>query len=899
MTTDAPASPRRRRLWRRVLTRLLVIVVFYCGTGAAVAEAYVESVPLPAAPVEPQASTLYFADGRTILARVGTVDHSDVPLSSVPEAVRSAILAAEDRGFRDHGGVSVRGVLRAVVADAGGSREGASTITQQYARNAFLTQDVSVERKAKEMALAIQLERRYSKDEILERYLNTIYYGRGAQGIAAAAHAYFGVTPDRLTVAQGAVLAAVIKDPYGYDPANNAEAARRRWNWVVRAQRDLGWLSGDLAYPRVLPPSAKNPGPDGMVIDRVERELAAHGVTPQALHTQGLSVVTTLDAAAQRAAVAQVARHLDKQPKGLRAALVAVDPRTGGVRAYYGGRQGRGFFDDASAARPAASTFKPVVLAAALRRGIAVMSRWDGSSPRVFPGRLGVPLHNQKDLQCSDCTLKKSMMESLNTPFYAVTEQIGAAAVRDMAHDLGIPKRYAGAPTLVDAKGDPRPGKTRPDIAIGRYAVTPADLATVYATFAAGGVRHERHFVESATDAGGRRLWTATRVSRTVLDPRAAADVTSVLSATLRADGARPGRPAAGKTGTQQWADTRDNQDAWMAGYTPDLATAVWIGKSRPGPIRDAAGEPIEGRTIPARLWRDFTRAALAGSPALPLPEAANTGRTDAGDAGRTHDTEPAQQREQKQEQQQKQAPNLVVVRTAGEGKRLALTFDDGPSEYTPAVLDLLARYGIKATFCMVGEEVQRYPELVRRVVAEGHVLCNHSWKHDDLGAMPAAAARDDIERTDAAIAAAAPGVTVPFFRAPYGSWGQSAKEGVKAGHTPLGWVVDPDDWLLPGADVIADRIEKQLTPRAVVLVHDGGGDRRQTVEALRKLIPKLKRDGWTFDLPERTVASKPLKASPPPSPSVPPSAGPSVSPSGSPEPSQPNQEETRSGSTS
>lgn len=869
-----------------------MIVVFYCGTGAAVAEAYVDSVPLPAAPTEPQASTLYFRDGRTILARVGTVDRSDVPLSAVPGPVRSAILAAEDRDYYDHGGVSVRGVLRAVVADAGGDRQGASTVTQQYARNAFLTQDVSVERKAKEMALAIQLERRYSKDEIFERYLNTIYYGRGALGIAAAAHAYFGVTPDRLTAAQGAVLAAVIKDPYGFDPANNPEAARRRWNWVVKAQRDLGWLTGDLAYPRVLPASAKDPGPDGVVIDRVERELAAHGVTAQALHTRGLTVVTTLDAAAQRAAVTQVTRHLAKQPKGLKVALVAVDPRSGGVRAYYGGRRGRGFFDDASAAHPAAATFKPVVLAAALRAGIGVNSRWDGSSPRIFPGRLGVPLFNRKNVQCPDCTLKKSMVESLNTPFYAVTEEIGAKAVRDTAHDLGVAERYAGSPTLVDAKGDPRPGRTRPDIALGRYAVTPADLATVYGTFAAGGVRHERHFVERAADPGGRPLWTSVPPSHRVLDRAAAADITSVLSAAVSHDGAGPGRPAAGAAGHQQWADTRDTQDAWMAGYTPDLATAVWLGKERPGPIRDADGEPIEGRTIPARLWRDFTRDALAGSPPLPLPRAANVGRSDAGDSGRSHAGDVGRSEAGdtgRPDPQPERTPGLLVVRTAGTGKRLALTFDDGPSADTPAVLDLLARYGIKATFCVVGEEVQRHPELVRRIVAAGHVLCNHSWKHDDLGRMSAAAARADVERTNAAIAAAAPGVTVPFFRAPYGSWGASAKEGVQLGHTPLGWVVDPDDWLLPGAGVIADRIEKQLTPRAVVLVHDGGGPRQQTIDALAKLIPRLKADGWAFDLPERTVASRPLRAAPPspsPSPSRSPSASPSPSTSASASPS-------------
>ncbi|MEV4639356.1 transglycosylase domain-containing protein [Actinoplanes sp. NPDC049548] len=838
----------------------MLVVLLYCGTGAAVAESYVESVPIPSTPATPQASTLYFRDGRTILARVGTVDHSDVPLSSVPPAVRTAVLAAEDRDFYDHPGVSVRGVLRAAVADVKGAREGASTVTQQYARNAFLTQDVSVERKAKEVALAIRLEREYSKDEILERYLNTIYFGRGAQGIAAAAHAYFGITPDRLTPAQGAVLAAVIKDPYRFDPANDPGAARKRWDWVVKAQRDLGWLAGSPAYPRVEPPSVKGPGPAGLIIDRVEAELAAHGVSSQELHTRGLSIVTTVDATAQRAAADRVAGHLAGQPPGLRAALVAVDPRTGGVRAYYGGKRGRGFFDDASAAHPAASTFKPIVLAAALHRGISARSRWDGSSPRTFPGRLGVPLRNQKNLQCPDCTLEKSMVESLNTPFYAVTEEIGADTVRDLAHALGVSKRYAGAPTLVDAKGDPRPGRTRPDIAIGRYPVTPADLATVYGTFASGGVRHERHFVERATDSHGRRLWTADPRGRTVLSPAVAADIGSVLAAVVEADRVRPGRPAAGKTGTQQWGNTKDNQDAWMAGYTPDLATAVWIGKAQPGPIRDSSGKPIQGDTVPAKLWRDFTRDALVATPVSPLPAAAHAGRTGVGDAGRTR-------------------PSGDPVKKKSGPKLLALTFDDGPSSFTPQVLDLLGEYRIKATFCVVGEEVQRFPELVRRIAAEGHALCNHSWKHDDLGAMPAAAARADIQRADDAIAAADPGVTVPYFRAPYGSWGASAGEGTRLGHTPLSWDVDPDDWLRPGARVIADRIEKQLRPGSVVLVHDGGGDREQTVAALRELLPRLKADGWRFRLPKRTVTARPLEARPQPSASPSPSASLSASP--------------------
>ncbi len=850
-------------------------MAFYLGTGTAAAEAYVDSVPLPSAPVKPSASTLYFADGTTILARVGTEDRSDVPLSAVPEGVRNAILAAEDRDFYEHGGVSVRGVLRAVVANVEGSHEGASTITQQYARNAFLTQDVTLERKAKEFALSVQLERKYTKNEILERYLNTIYFGRGAQGIAAAANAYFGVTVDRLTPAQGAVLASVIKDPYGFDPAHDAKRARQRWNWVVKSERERGWLTESLTYPDIDAATAKDPGPDGIIVDRVERELAAHGISPQMLHTQGLSVVTTLDAQAQRSAVKQVTAMLDKQPDGLRAALVALDPATGGVRAYYGGSQ-RGFFDDASAAHPAASTFKPIVVAAALRQNISVQSEWDGSSPRIFPGRLGVPLENMKDQQCPYCTLQEAMVDSLNTPFYAVTEQIGADKVRDMAWELGVAKEYAGAKTLVDVKGDPKPGTTRPDIAIGRYAVTPADLATVYATFASGGVRHDRFFVQLAADTKGSTLYEAAPAATQVLTTGQAADITQALSAVVKADKVVPGRPAAGKSGTQQWGNTKDNQDAWMAGYTPDLATSVWIGKAQPGPIRDSKGKAIAGDTVPARLWRDFTRDALAGSAKTPLPKAAHLGRTDVGDAGKVHPGESSGSSEQGGSSEQK-APtgeNLLVVRTAHAGKRLALTFDDGPSSYTPEMLDLLSRYGIKATFCMVGEEVERYPELVRRVVAEGHELCNHSWKHDDLGIIPAAEARKDIERTDAAIAAAAPGATVPFYRAPYGSFGKSAGEGAKLGHTPLGWVVDPDDWMLPGADVIADRIEDQLTPRAVVLVHDGGGEREQTYEALEKLIPRLLAQGWKFDFPERTVAAKPL-----PQPSETPGERPSETP--------------------
>lgn len=875
------ARPTRLNRWQLVVVRILIVVLSLCALASAAAEIYVDSVNLPADETAPQASVLYYRDGRTIFARVGIPNHTGVPLDEVPVAVRHAVLAAEDRGFYDHGAVSARGVLRAFVADVRGDNQGASTITQQYARNAYLTLAFSTGRKTKEFALAVKLERRYTKDEILGRYLNTIYFGRGAYGIAAAADAYFGVPVDRLTAAQGAVLAAVIKDPWHFDPAVDAQDARTRWDWVIAAMRAQGWLDNATAnatsYPQVRPRTASRDalsGPNGLVVDQVEQELAGHGITPQMLHTQGLSVVTTLDPVAQPAALSLVGTALRNQKAGLQAALVAVDPATGGVRAYYGGDRGTGYFDYATAQRPPASTFKPIALAAGLRQGIGYLSRWDGRSPRTFPDRYGVPLNNHDDIQCPNCTLEQSMVQSLNTPFYALTEQIGADRVRDMAVALGIPDRYGKQKSLVDAKPDPRPGKTRADIAIGRYPVAPDDLATVYATLAAGGVRNQQHFVQTATASDHTVLWTATPQSHRVLDAGIAADVSTVLQATVTGNGIHPGQPAAGKTGTQQWANTADNQDAWMAGYTPQLAAVVWMGRPMPGPIRDAKGKPIKGETVPAQIWADFLREALQGRARQTFPAPAHVGRTDLGDAGRdlavTGDTHGSTSTQQ---------GNQLVIHTAHKGKYLALTFDDGPSEYTPQILDLLDQYHIKATFCMVGEDVSYYPELVRRIVADGHRLCNHSTHHDDLGKENTTQVRNDLTTTDGLIGTAAPGATVTYFRAPYGDWGTTPAVAKSLGHTPLAWAVDPEDWATPGVDTIVSRVHSQLREGDVVLFHDGGGVRQQTIDALKILLPQLIQDGWKFDFPEVTVQTHAL----PPPPSSTPSAAPSSTPTGTP----------------
>jgi membrane peptidoglycan carboxypeptidase len=629
-----PATGQRRR---RILAAIgatlvgaLVLLAVFVGVVYASTD-----VPSADAVTANQTTVIYYSDGVTEMARLAAPDgnRTNISLAEVSEPARNAVLAAENRSFYSDPGISVTGIARAAWNNlTGGSTQGGSTITQQYVKNAFLTADQTFSRKFKELFLAVKLDNQYSKDQILENYLNTIYFGRGVYGIEAAANTYFGVPAAQLTAEQGAVLAVLIRSPSAYDPQTNPEGAQDRWGLVLDAMVDQGWLDrtarAAMVYPPVLPRTDSTlgtpSGPEGLVVNYVKNELRAS--YPE-LESQGLRVTTTIDKADQDAAVAAVNDVMDGEPENLRQALVAIDPRTGGVLAYYGNKagSGEGVIDYAQAQRQPGSSMKPYTLATALEQGISVDARRDGSSPQTFKDRTQ-PVRNSGNAQCAACTLTEAITRSLNTTFYGLAYEVGAEKVRSTAlKATGLPEQWAsgtlkGNRTLADAQT----GTVGGDIGIGRYELRPVDQAVGFATFANGGVRHDPHFVAQVADSSGTVLSRndGSASAEQAVPGDVANDVTFALEGVAKYSkrSLAGDRPVASKTGTQGLND-EDNSDAWMVGYTPSISTAVWMGNDSPSqPIVNDRGQIIYGSGLPGAIWQEFMNKALAGTPEEALP---------------------------------------------------------------------------------------------------------------------------------------------------------------------------------------------------------------------------------------------------------------------------------------
>jgi membrane peptidoglycan carboxypeptidase len=601
------------------------IIVF--GVLAAVAYART-TIPSPSAIASAQTTTIYYSDGRTPLAHIGSTNRTDVPLTEVPLNVQHAVLAAEDRHFYSEPGVSPTGMVRALWVDLRGGdiTQGGSTITQQYVKNAYLSPYRSLQRKLKEILIATKLGQTKSKSTILDDYLNTIYFGRGAYGIQAASRAYFGHGVAKLTTAQGALLAAVINGPSIYDPRIDKAAALARWQYVVSGMVSQGWLTNQQAARMHLPKTK----PIGHAVsqcssvtcfirDDVEHELlTTDGLTQNQLDLGGYKIVTTINKNAEKSLVAAEKAVLPKNNHGTpESGAASIKPGDGAIQALYGGgsycknpKKNKDSCIDLSGftgqwARPPGSSFKAFTLLAALKSGVSLSSIFNGP-PTVDVG--GVTIHNSSPGEtCYGCTLLQAFAQSVNTIFVPLAEQVGPKKVVAAAYAAGIPKSR----NLAEV----------PDITLGPDQVSPVDLANAYATIAAQGMRAQPYLVSSVSTSSGQRIYKAHPDVTRVFPKSVTADVTYAMTKVLGPGGtayghALSGRPSAGKTGT-----TDNNTNAWFTGFTPQLSTSVWIGNVNPMQTVEGSGiGEVFGGTLPAEIWQQMMNGALSGVPVEQFP---------------------------------------------------------------------------------------------------------------------------------------------------------------------------------------------------------------------------------------------------------------------------------------
>lgn len=614
------SSSQRPRRW---LPRLIWAAVVLVSLGVATFAILLvrTDVPTPNEVSTSEATIVYYADGQREIGRLGEATRRSVDLATIPEPVLFAVLAAEDRDFYNHGGISPLGIVRSAWNNVtGGATQGASTITQQYAKNAFLTQERSWDRKIKEAMLAFKLETIVSKEQILEDYLNTIYFGRGAYGIEAASIAYFNKPVTEISTSEAAVLASIIKSPGGLAPEDNLPGLKGRWAYVLDSMIELEWLGAaqreEEKFPEIKEQRAGNRlgGQTGHLLTAVEKQLREMGYDETEIQRGGLKIVSTFERKAQRAAVAAVKEQgPTTNTEGLRLGLAAVRPGTGEVVAMYGGKN---FIDDqinnaTRAFAQAGSTFKTFALAAAAEKELPLNSVWMGDSPSTING---YTLRNYGNRSFGIVTLLQATEMSINTSYVEMEADIGVDAVADAAMRAGIPADTPGM--NLDALDL--------TFVLGTASPSALDMANSYATFANRGTRAQVTFVLSVTGPNGGLLYQHEPAVSAEFDSMTADTVTYALNRVVtNGTGTRAldlDRPAAAKTGT-----TDDNKSAWFAGYTPQMSVAVMMAKEdangMPVSMAGTGGlETVTGGSFPAAVWTAFMRAALKGEPVEQFP---------------------------------------------------------------------------------------------------------------------------------------------------------------------------------------------------------------------------------------------------------------------------------------
>lgn len=598
--------------WQKpLLIGILIFAIIVTGAGLGFITASIQTMPSLNGGIRPNASSqIYDINGRLIANIHASENRLPVPLSKMPKSLQDAFIASEDIRFFQHHGIDFRSIFRAFTVNVigYGIREGGSTLTQQLARNTLLTHDRTLKRKVQEIILAIQIERKFTKQEILEMYLNQIYFGQGAYGVQAAAQTYFGKNVEELSLSESSMLAGIPRSPNYYSPTNNMKAAKSVQETVLDQMTKYNYITIAEAKKAKEAPIklASKPGQAtgqfaSYFIDYIVQTLVdRYGA--DAVYKEGLQIHTTLDIDAQQAAEKAITllptfrtdKDGIKQPQG---ALVALDPQTGYIKAMVGGRGNDQFNRAVLAERQPGSSFKPFVYLAALENGFTAATVIEDSpvsfgswSPSNYDGKFRGPI-----------TMREALEKSINTIAVKIASQVGIEKV------LGYAKRM-GITTLVTS-GSVNDQNLSTALGGLTSGVTPLQMASAYGTIANQGVRAEPMAVLKVVDRNGTILEQKATKQSAVINEKSAYILTDMMRGVLEhgtGTGANIGRPAAGKTGT-----TSDYVDAWFVGFTPDLACAVWIGSDNNGSLGG-----ITGGDLPATIWRSFMLEALAKTPA-------------------------------------------------------------------------------------------------------------------------------------------------------------------------------------------------------------------------------------------------------------------------------------------
>ena len=630
---------RARKIWGRIGITFLVLflVMGLAGIGTFMYLYSTTKLPDPNSDFTTNTTFIYFNDGESQMGSLAVQNRVTLDYSEMPQMMKDAVVAAENSTFFTDPGISIPGMARGVwTILRGGDLQGGSTITQQYIKILYLDSERTASRKIRELILAMKMGKEVPKDKILEGYLNTIYFGRGAYGIEAASKSYFLKSASELTLAETATLAAILNNPAGLNPSGGEAHRERllgRYQYVLQRMLEDGYITQadyDAAHPALpefpeVPVSDRYGGPKGFLISAVEAELSRLGFTDAQIQGGGLKVITTIDQKMQEAAVATAQKYTaqaaedakgEPDPANLHVAISSVDTATGGILAMYGGpdytKNSRNW---STTARPAASTFKTFAAIAGLRNGYSLNSTLKGDT--FTPRGESVPIRNEFSHQYGDVTLRTAIAESINTAFVDMTQSMdnGAQEVIQAAND-------AGAPTGPGWDANNR-------IALGAAEVSPVNMANAYATLADSGKHKEAHIVAKVLDSDGNVVHEADTEGTQAVEENVAANVTDALTSVVEegtgTKASELDRPVAGKTGTNGVDDAITS--AWFVGYTKQISTAVMYVAGESGnedleTYKRPRDDTFFGSSYPLMTWVEYMETATEGQEVLEFDEA-------------------------------------------------------------------------------------------------------------------------------------------------------------------------------------------------------------------------------------------------------------------------------------